>query len=63
MPALPYSDFETSKVLVPGSNSSSLGGKPQIFESKGGSRKKRSSKKNKRSGKKGGSRKLRRSKK
>jgi hypothetical protein len=55
--ALSFSELDTSKVLVPESHSSSLGGKPQMFESKGGSRKykKRSNKKS--TQKKGGSRK------
>ena len=57
MQALPFSELGTSKVLVPESHSSSLGGKPQMFESKGGSRKHKKRSQKKRTQKKGGSRK------
>ena len=59
MTALSFSELETSKVLVPESHSSSLGGKPQMFESKGGSRKHKKRSQKKRTQKKGGSRKNR----
>lgn len=39
MTALPYSQYDNTKVLVPGSFSSSLGGNTYLYESKAGSKK------------------------
>lgn len=41
MPSLPYSDYDNTKVLVPESYSSSLGGNTCLYESKAGSKKRR----------------------